>query len=381
MKDSPELRLLQQALYFKDELHKNFYITPRKALGKCLGRDLEKQGNLIRKMVSQNPESFPYLNNEENLAEYSKDMIIFVQRVADRLVSKASLLTSNTGGYLIPAAVQPELALLARNYSYALRYATIWPMSENIRSVPTEFAKCEVAWIEEEGEITAQNPTFGQALLQTRDTVTLTAKKIAALVTLSNELLRDNSVDIVSVLTEAFLDAMGQELDNQMLNGDGAMVSGILTAAAGHSIVLSGTSFSTVTSTDISSVISKIEQGYLKDSRFVVGRMPAHYLRNIKDEQSRPIFIDGRAGEPGIGDCYGFNSEVSEKISSTDGTGQAFGAFGNLKKFFLGRRNGDIPVGADPITLFNKNQTRFRFVSRWGFAYADRNAFCRIING
>lgn len=374
MKNSPEFEAFASAMRFRDELHKNFYITPRDNKPLYLDRKLSKQGLLIREATAQRPDLFQHFQDEEVQDNFCKSFLQYFAKTT-------SVSTSSAGGqYLISEPILPELLLLARNRSIALKYCKIHRMKQNILHVPKEATKVEVAWIDEGGSVIAGNSTFDEVKLQTRDVTTLTGKKIAVMVTVSNELLQDTSIDLVSTLLELFLDAMSQELDNQLFNGDGALVSGILTAASAHSVVLSGSAFSTITSTDISSAISKLEEGYLQKARFVVGRTQAHYLRNVKDSGLRPIFLNSNAGAPGTGEAYGFPAEVAEKISTADGSSAPFGVFGNFEKFLLGQRDDRAVIKSDPYMLAQLNQTRFLFTSRWGFGYGDNGAFCRIMN-
>lgn len=112
-----------------------------------------------------------------------------------------------------------------------MQKCTVLNMSSKQLVLPAESSIVTTSWTDEAGTISASNPTFGQ--------VTLTAKKLAGLTEgVSNELLMDSAIDIVGMLTEQFMYAIGQELDNQVLNGTGNPCSGVLTAASGFSVVM-----------------------------------------------------------------------------------------------------------------------------------------------
>ena len=68
-------------------------------------------------------------------------------------------------------------------------------------------------WTSEGIAITKSNPSFGQ--------VALTAKKLALLTYLSNELLDDNAVGLNDVLVRMFTEALGWFEDQAFINGDG----------------------------------------------------------------------------------------------------------------------------------------------------------------
>ncbi len=68
-------------------------------------------------------------------------------------------------------------------------------------------------WTSEGVAIAKSNPSFGQ--------VALTAKKLALLTYLSNELLDDNAVGLNDVLVRMFTEALGWFEDKAFINGDG----------------------------------------------------------------------------------------------------------------------------------------------------------------
>jgi len=356
-----------------DDLKKKFYLMPRGTtfMPTYKGRMLSKQGAWFRRLINENPEDYPYLRNEE----YQDDLCRWLIDIAQ----KATLTADSTGTYLIPTEIEPELFLLARNISFALKYCTVYPMSSIRKDVPKEATKFSVAWFAEGEQETGNEGTFGQAALQAKELVTLTARRLSGIATVSTEMLEDSAIDISSILSEAFLYAIAQELDNQMLNGDGTLVSGLLTAACENSVILTGTEFSTVLSTDLSLAISKLEEGYLRGARFVLNRMAHHYVRNIKDVNLRPIFTAGNMGVQGAIDVFGFPAEISEQISTIDGTGKPFGVFGNFKSFIIGQHTGT-EIWINPYRLFDQYQIQFKFNSKFGFAYGDNNTFCRILN-
>jgi HK97 family phage major capsid protein len=195
----------------------------------------------------------------------------------------------------------------------------------------------------------------------------------------SNELIADADFDISSLLGEQFAYTQAMELDNQMFNGTGDPVSGVLTAKAGYSVVLGGASMSAITASDLSLAISKIEEGRLAGARFFFGRLASHYIRSLKDSQNRPIYAEIGGMTPRT--VYEFPTNVSEKITNTDGASTALGVFGNFNYFLLGRRAGAMVIDVDPYTRFAEWDTRFRMVSRWAMNYGDVNAFVRIISG
>lgn len=327
------------------------------------GRRISKQGLLIRELVGRDPKSFDLFRNEQKIDEFCKFMLDVITRTA---LAEGG---ATTGATLVPDEFQMELIQLARNSSFALQNCRNLNMNTDTLYVPTETAFGSMTWESEAATKTASEPTFSN--------VQLTAKKLFGLAVSSNEMLQDSAIDIVSILTEQFAYNTAQELDNQVLNGTGDPVSGVLTAKAGYSVVLSGASMSALTAPDLSLAISKLQEGYTNGAQFVVGRLASHYLRALKDSQSRPIYNEVGGGMPP--QVYGFSRRMSEKITNTDAASVVLGVFGNFRYFLLANRLGAMSIEVDPYSLFTKYQTQFRMVTRWGMAVGQAEAFCRIM--
>jgi HK97 family phage major capsid protein len=238
--------------------------------------------------------------------------------------------------------------------------------------IPTELTRVSVNWPSEAAAPTESNSTFGQ--------VELTAKKLAGLTDgISRELLSDSAIDIVGLLTEQFMYAIGLELDNQVLNGTGSPCSGVLTAAAGNSVVMSGANFSSIGADDLSEMIYNLAEEDAAMAKFVYNRLVQHYIRTLKDDNNQ--YIWQKPGEGRTGTIWELPYFQSSKAPGTSATSTAFVALGNWKKFFIGRRVGQMSLEMDPYSEFAKDLVRFKMVTRWGMAMARASAFCRLVTG
>ncbi len=231
-----------------------------------------------------------------------------------------------------------------------------------------------VAWTDEAGSITAFNPTFGQ--------VTLTAKKLAGLTSaISSELLSDTAIDIVGLLVEQFMYAIGQELDNQVLNGTGSPVSGILSAAAGYSVVLGtgSTSFSAIGANDVRSMIRKLSSADAALAKFIYSKDIQFYLDTLKDSNGRYIYREPAGDRPAALWNRPIIESAKAPAESASAVSTAFIALAFLKYFYIGRRMGAMAFASDPYTNFATDEVRFRVLTRWALAMARSTAFVRAI--
>ena len=288
--------------------------------------------------------------------------------------TKANLLESSTGGYLVSPEYLWDIVQLAREKTWALDNCTIINMGANDLYLPKELTLVSTYWVAEAGTITASTPTFSQ--------VHMTSKKLCGLTDgLSVELLQDQQLDIVSMLAEMFGYAIDLEIDNQVLNGTGDPVSGVLTPAAGHSVTLGAglTNFSSVVADDLRKVIRELSVVDSANGKFVYSKDIQYYIDVLKDTTDRYIYREPSGDRP----ASLWNRPVIEAsnapLEGASGTGVAFVAFGDWKKFYIGRRLAPTELVADPYTNFATALVRYRLISRWALAIARDTAFCRLL--
>lgn len=273
----------------------------------------------------------------------------------------------------IPDIVEAEVLAFAREASVILQYARIWDMTSEYQSWPKEDTAVSVNWGNETGESEPGITEFQ-----------LTAQELSAYAVVKNMTLADSRSDIVSWLTEAMSEATGLELDNKGFNGLGAdetfVCSGILSAACGYSVTMGAgsTAFSLLNADDLSSMIAKLDGMKKMGARYWLNGAILHFIRSLKDEQNRPIFIE-TVGAPMSGTIWGYPYTEVIKCPSSSGAATAFMAFGNLRYFGVGRRLDAGALSVDPYGLWHSNRTRFKIYSRWGLGMAIPKAFVRYL--
>ena len=355
----------------------------------------EYRGYSINKQLSEirnkhaNDKRFSVFSDEEQAEEFIKFMLdvkaatynkdpeaiaALHKRNQHLIQTKAAYAegANATGGYLVTPEYIWDMIMLARERTFALNECTILPMGSNSLKVPKELTGVSVAWDDEAGSIDESEGTFDQ--------LTLTAKRMNAYSVLSNELLADSQIDVVGLLADQFGYAGALELDNEVLNGDGTkLMSGVLGAAAGYSVVLGtgSTNFSAQTALNYSEMIYKLAEADSANAKFKINRISAHYLRSLRDANGQHIYAQPGAGQPNT--IWGYPSNVCERITSTSAVSTAFAAFGDWKGIYIGRRMAFGSLEVDPYGAFLTYQTRYRFVSRWAGAISRATKFVRAI--
>lgn len=342
--------------------------------------DLQKQGMKLKEKVFSNSGHQVTDENREKIADY---MILFFKagymndpyaqmelrkRGLEQRESKTALGDSGNT-FPVPDIVEEEIFHFARESSIALQDAAVYDMYSESHSWPVESGSATISW----GNTTANSdPTITE--------VQLDCQELSAYTVVRNTTLQDARSDIVSWLTSNMAEAEGLELDNQMFNGTGDPCSGILTAACGYSVVMGSgsTAFSTLGASDLSNMIAQLDGLKKMGAKFYFNGAVLHYVRTLTDDQSRPIFIE-TVGSPLSGTIYGYRYKEAIKITGTSASNTAFGSFGNLKYFALGRRLASTSLQVDPWGLWTTNRTRFKIYSRWALEIALANGLVRVL--
>lgn len=126
--------------------------------------------------------------------------------------------TNSTGGFVVPEEMQQTLIRLREERGVFPQFANRIPMGADIIRVPRLLADVTAYWVGEGIEITASDPTLGEAELM--------ARKIAALTKVSSELDEEAVIDIGDMVTTSMAYAMADKIDDAAFNGDGGSTYG-----------------------------------------------------------------------------------------------------------------------------------------------------------
>jgi HK97 family phage major capsid protein len=332
------------------------------------GYNLENQAHILRAN-----------GMKDESAEHMAKMIIEMAKAGKPMDIKAAASqiegTDSQGGYLVIDQFHNVVETLARNN------AVIAPLCKNVNAISDTYkvnknaTECEIS-IDAEGTVTATSATLAQ--------VSIPIKRLGGRTSVSNELLQDSSWDISTWLTEQFAYALGQKLDDQILNGTGTgagqLNSGVLTAATSNSVVLSGDDLSSITADDLSLGLAKLSTMDAMKATFVFGRTGNHYVRTLKDSQNRPIYQEISGAN--LNQIYGMPSVTAASIAdATSSASTAYGIVGNFDLVYFVNRLGSLELFVDPYSDSGSYNTIFRFATRKGFGVVRGDALCRFVTG
>jgi HK97 family phage major capsid protein len=207
---------------------------------------------------------------------------------------------------------------------------TIFPMAGNELLIPKENALPSWNWVNENASITSSKPTV--------QTITLTPKKGAAIVVISNELLKDANINIAGYVMGKIAQAKGTSEDAQFFAGTGSPFTGVYDPSNtfGSVELTSTTSAGSLVYQDLLNTIAGIDQNFLTGAAWYFHRTILPVVAGLADDNNRPLL------EPAFGDLpmrlLGFPVRLIENaptLSSVTG-GKPFIVLGNLENSYIG---------------------------------------------
>ena len=273
------------------------------------------------------------------------------------------------GGYLVPEEFRATLIRLITAYGDARKLGTVIPMSKDELRIPRLVSGVSVYWVGEAQDIPTTKPSL--------DRVSLVAKKLAALVPVSSELLEDSSIAIANLLMQLFAEAMAQEEDRVAFVGNpssGDPFAGVLYTSGVNVHQISGNNFTDVTADDLLKLITLVPSAAAKNGVFLAHRSIIHHLYGLKDNNGQYIVRKPTDKEPAT--LWGYpivQSDVMPDVSAS-AADTPFIAFGDFAQLYIGDRR-KLSIAQSQHVGFVSDTVYLRATERVAFAVAIPDAF------
>ena len=232
------------------------------------------------------------------------------------------------GGYLLPQEMHDEL-ITALTQENVLRQISRVVQTANDRRLVIQATPPTAQFVSEGQQITLSSETFDQKILG--------AFKVAAGVSVTNELLADSFYNIEEHLQIEFSKAIGAVEENAFLNGSGVNEPlGILPQMQADTSTTITTTGASIAADDIISLAHKLKRPYRKNACWLMNDSTLAAVRKLKDNNQAFIWQAGlAAGEPPTLLGYPvYTSEYLPEIAS----GDVAVLFGDFQKFVIGQR-------------------------------------------
>lgn len=296
--------------------------------------------------------------------------------------------SSPAGGYLVPPEFYADVLFQLNEFGFGRKYCAQVEMRTNQLNVSTLTGKPSVAWTDENTTIPASKATFGR--------LTLTAKKLAAIYPISNELLADANIDIYNTILRIFVNVFAEEEDIQVFRGSGAPFTGVLGTAGVNTVYQGGSSssgktkFIDITFDDLIALVQSQPPAMQRGAALFMEQNTLTELLKRKDSSSRYLWdltsaiLPDVAGAQGLGgrglSFRGFpiavlpSGVLIETYDSDPHPSTPFVIFGNLKTSgcWLGRHGGmDVRIShdatAEGVNAFTNDLQMMRITERIAF--------------
>ena len=236
-----------------------------------------------------------------------------------------SIGTDSEGGYLVPDEYERTLV-----EAFFRNLATVIKTSSGDRKIPIVTSKGEAAWIDEGGQFTESNDSFGQT--------TIGAHKLATMIKVSDELLNDSVFNIEQYISREFGRRIGAKEEEAFFIGDGAgKPTGIFNATGGAETGVTAAN-TTITFDDVMDLYYSLRAPYRNKAVWLLNDSTVKAIRKLKDGNGNYIWQPSvREGEPDriLNRPYRTSIYVPELAA-----GKRVMAFGDYSYYWIAERQG-----------------------------------------
>ena len=286
--------------------------------------------------------------------------------------------TTTAGGYLVPAITEAKINELIPTYSQALKVCSVMPMtSGNVINIPKLTTGCSGNWVDEQAAITPENFVLGVD--------TLTPKKWAGNIPLSNELLEDSNPAIGAFLIKHLAIASGVALDTKVFQNGNTTLTGLFYASNsfGSTVTTSGTNPNTVIYDDFVNATLGVDMNYNNNPVWLMSRSVLGIALTLKDALSgRPLF------DYNTKTLLDYPVVIVEKApTSADVASKPIVLFGDFTNSTVGdvlgtriliANEGSVTINGSYVSLLENDLSAVRAIKRWAFAPGLTGAYSVI---
>jgi len=353
----PEIDEDAMEKFLKTEIGKKIDSIAQKIAEKNAKAIDEKRGQVV-------------VNDEKDVdkEKENKNVAKFIKAIVNN--DFATIKAMNTGddakgGYTIPEALETEiLRVIKDEYGIARKEFRYMKLDSNELKLTTG-ASISTYWTDEGAKKTSTETTFGIA--------TLALKKLAAIVPLTDELLEDSAIDLMSYISDLFAESIAEQEDLAFFNGTGVFTG-----------LYNDTNIAKVNADDITADVLIDVQDAVKSSpsnKWFMHRSVASHIKKLKDANGNYEFPEFRKDGKTLLDSEVVLVEAGNAYSAVT-SGKSFLVYGNAKKACVyGERAGikmktsseatirNVANDAD-IHLYEQDMTAIRAVKRTGYVIA-----------
>ena len=211
--------------------------------------------------------------------------------------------TDTEGGYLVPDEYERTLVQALQEENKLRSLCKVIHTSSGDRKIPLVASHGTASWVDEEGQIPESDDSFGQ--------ISLGAHKVASIIKVSEELLKDSVFDVESYIATEFARRVGDAEEAAFINGDGAgKPIGLLHSTNGAAAGVTAASATAFTADELIDLVYSLKAPYRKHALFLFNDQTLKAIRKLKDGNGQFLWQPGlQAGQPNT--LLGYRYETS----------------------------------------------------------------------
>ncbi|RMF92996.1 MAG: phage major capsid protein [Candidatus Schekmanbacteria bacterium] len=273
--------------------------------------------------------------------------------------------TDAAGGFIVPEELSKEILAYIQDNAVTLPDLQRVPMGSDELRLPKLVGGSTARWIGESTTITGADITFGRT--------TMSAKKVAALMTASTELLEDAPQSVAAIISEQMGKDLALAIDGEILGSDTTNFADALGAVGNATNTVSAGTLSWTT-------LINAQHEILADKHPAPDVMYTHpnnikTLKLLTDGNARPIFDEATFGSPllrdgAIGTIAGMAVKPTTQLTASSMIVGVKGRFG----YYAVRRN----LKFNRFYQIGTDDWVFQANMRVAFAAKYKDAYCLI---
>ena len=316
------------------------------------------------------PSDLKNLTKEEKIVNFFK-ALVYPNDPASQTVLRALVEgTDALGGYLVPEELRAEVFRILPDMAVMRRIARTIPMASDTLLLTTLTARPYAYWTSEYASKSTTSAEFGR--------VTLNPNDLVCLLPVSEQLLADANIQLVTFIIELFAEAIAAEEDDKFFTGSGTgQPKGI-----NQETLTSRDALGTLDFDDIIWLIDAVPQRVSQSpgAAFVGHRYVKRILRGVKDTTNNYIWRDGRGGVGGGGESiklpdtlYGYPFYEQNDLSQDELY------FGDWKFYIIGDRQAlSVRTTTEGGDAWRRNSVEIKAVERVDGTCVLTGAFAKI---
>ncbi|GAA0860185.1 hypothetical protein GCM10008916_25400 [Clostridium nitritogenes] len=276
------------------------------------------------------------------------------------------LLKDNLKGS-VPVEISNELVKDIVKESIAFTICKHVPMKSDAKVLPVLTDTGTAYWTEEGEDIETSVMGF--------DYPQLKAKKLAVIIPLTKEKLKDSTLNVLEEIKEGIKDAFVKAIDSAVFFGTSSpFANNICDIAEGNKVTVSNKF-----DIDISKAMGLVEDNDLSVDSIITHNGVKRTLRELRDSNGNSLVLNGGASGTQI-----YETPIYIPVSKVWNKSKAESLLGNFKKAVIGTRE-DIhyeildqaTVGG--LNLAEKDLIAVKCTMRMGFEVVNKKAFSKIV--